>query len=104
MVTVDHGNRPDAIVRAGASVADVEPEQRMRDGVARRYLTDRIEVTWAPDLCIHAARCFRRLPEVFDPDARPWVTPDGADPEEVERTVRRCPSGALGFRWLSDEG
>jgi uncharacterized Fe-S cluster protein YjdI len=78
----------------------VEQQERMRAGVARRYRTDRIEVTWAPDLCVHAAECFGRLPEVFDPGARPWVRPGAADPEEVESTVLRCPSGALGFRWL----
>jgi uncharacterized Fe-S cluster protein YjdI len=84
------------------SVAEMEPQERMRDGVARRYRTDRIEVTWAPGLCIHAARCCTRLTEVFDPDARPWVRPEEADPDEVEATVARCPSGALGFRWLEE--
>jgi uncharacterized Fe-S cluster protein YjdI len=77
-----------------------ESEERMRDGVARRYRTEQIEVTWAPRLCTHSGRCFGRLPDVFDPGARPWVRPEAADPEEVELTVGRCPSGALGFRWL----
>ena len=75
----------------------------MRAGVARRYRTGRIEVTWTPNLCVHAAECFGRLPEVFDPSARPWVRPEAADPEEVEATVLRCPSGALGFRWLDPD-
>jgi uncharacterized Fe-S cluster protein YjdI len=72
----------------------------MQEGVARVYRTDRIEVTWAPRRCIHAGACFGNSPEVFDPDARPWVRLDAASPEEVEATVALCPSGALGFRWL----
>ena len=68
-----------------------------------RYRTDRVEVTWAPRLCTHSGRCFGRLPEVFDPGSRPWVRPEAADPEDVELTVGRCPSGALGFRWLDQE-
>ena len=73
---------------------------RMQEGVARSYRTDRIEVTWAPRSCIHAGLCFRTSPDVFDPSARPWVRVEAATPEEIEGTVRLCPSGALGFRRL----
>ena len=79
---------------------DEAVEDRMREGVARTYRTDRIEVTWAPRRCIHAGECFGNAPEVFEPRARPWVRLDGADPDLVEETVRLCPSGALGFRRL----
>jgi uncharacterized Fe-S cluster protein YjdI len=75
---------------------------RMQEGVARVYRTDRIEVTWAPRRCIHSGECFGNAPEVFDPRARPWVRLEGADPGDVEETIRRCPSGALGFRRLDD--
>jgi Divergent 4Fe-4S mono-cluster len=37
----------------------------------------------------------RGLPAVFDTEWRQWNLPDGADPEEVVRTVARCPTGAL---------
>ena len=88
--------------RARATVARMSSgvPARMQEGVARSYRTERVEVTWAPRLCIHAGECFRTSPEVFDPRARPWVRPEAASPEEVEETVHRCPSGALGFRWL----
>jgi uncharacterized Fe-S cluster protein YjdI len=74
----------------------------MREDVARSYRTEAIEITWAPRRCIHAGECFRGLPEVFDPGARPWVRPGAASPEDVEDTVRLCPSGALALRWLAD--
>jgi uncharacterized Fe-S cluster protein YjdI len=75
---------------------------RMQEGVARTYRTGRIEVTWAPGRCIHAGECFGNLPEVFDPRARPWIRVEAADPDVIEDTVLRCPSGALGFRRLDD--
>jgi uncharacterized Fe-S cluster protein YjdI len=81
-------------------VTDAASPARMEEGVARSYRTAHVVVTWAPHLCIHAGECFRTSPAVFDPGARPWVRPEAATPEEVEETVRRCPSGALGFRWL----
>ena len=79
-------------------------DARMQEGVARSYRTDEIEVTWAPGLCVHAGECFRTSPKVFRPRSRPWVRPDAASAEEVEETVRRCPSGALGFRWIDPRG
>jgi uncharacterized Fe-S cluster protein YjdI len=75
---------------------------RMQEGVARIYRTERIEVTWAPGRCIHAGECFGNLPEVFDPQARPWIRVEAADPDLIEDTVLLCPSGALGFRRLDD--
>ena len=52
-------------------------------------------VTYDVKRCIHAAECVHGLPSVFDPAAKPWVNPDGADAAAVAATVDRCPSGAL---------
>lgn len=76
---------------------------RMQEGVARTYRTDRIEVEWEPKLCIHAATCFRTLPEVFEPREKPWVRPEAAEADAIGETIMACPSGALRFRRL-DEG
>ena len=54
-----------------------------------------ITVTYDPDLCIHAAECVRGLPAVFDPNEKRWIRPERATPDEVERAVARCPTGAL---------
>jgi uncharacterized Fe-S cluster protein YjdI len=54
-----------------------------------------ITVTYDPNLCIHAAECVRELPAVFDPNEKRWIRPERATPDEVERAVARCPTGAL---------
>jgi uncharacterized Fe-S cluster protein YjdI len=54
-----------------------------------------ITVTYDPEICIHAAECVRSLPAVFDPQQKRWIRPELASPEEVERAVARCPTGAL---------
>jgi uncharacterized Fe-S cluster protein YjdI/CDGSH-type Zn-finger protein len=77
-------------------------EPRKRRDVSRTYATDRIEVVWEPHLCVHVGECFQRLPQVFDPWARPWVRPEAADPDTLADVVMRCPSGALHFRRLDD--
>ncbi|MEU6865268.1 (4Fe-4S)-binding protein [Streptomyces sp. NPDC046876] len=64
----------------------------------KAYRGKQITVTYDTSRCLHAAECVRGLPEVFDSGKRPWVQPDGADPERVAEVVRRCPSGALQYR------
>jgi CDGSH-type Zn-finger protein/uncharacterized Fe-S cluster protein YjdI len=63
----------------------------------RSYTGEAIEITFRMDRCIHARNCFLKLPQVFDPDRRPWVDPDAASAEEISAMIRTCPSGALTF-------
>ncbi len=48
-------------------------------------------------ICAHAGHCTNGLPEVFRLRKEPWIDPDGAEPEEIAKTVEHCPSGALGY-------
>lgn len=62
------------------------------------YEAPGISVTYDPNLCIHAEECVRSLPAVFDPREKRWIRPERATPDEVERAVARCPTGALRSR------
>ncbi|MGX9356851.1 CDGSH iron-sulfur domain-containing protein [Roseobacteraceae bacterium S113] len=65
---------------------------------AKTYRGDAIEIDFEMSKCIHARNCFLKLPQVFDPAQRPWVSPDAAPVEEIAAMIRTCPSGALTFR------
>lgn len=77
-----------------------EDEERKRPGVERVYRNDAIAVSWEPKLCIHAGYCFRGLPEVFQPQERPWVKVDAATADKIAEVVMTCPTGALHFERL----
>lgn len=62
------------------------------------YDGEDVDVTYDVRRCIHVRECVRGLPEVFDPDRRPWVDPDGAPPDELAEVIERCPTGALHYR------
>ncbi|MBT8457558.1 MAG: iron-binding protein [Rhodobacteraceae bacterium] len=66
----------------------------------RSYAGKDIEISFDMGRCIHARNCFLKLPQVFDPERRPWVDPDAAPVEEITAMIRTCPSGALTFRRL----
>ena len=63
----------------------------------RSYEGDGIVVHWDSDRCAHSQRCVNGAPSVFDWDARPWVTLDGAAADDVAAVIDTCPSGALSY-------
>jgi CDGSH-type Zn-finger protein/uncharacterized Fe-S cluster protein YjdI len=68
-----------------------------------RYDGEGIEVSYDVNRCIHVRACVEGLPDVFDPDRRPWIDADGADPDEIAAVIERCPTGALQYE-RTDEG
>lgn len=63
----------------------------------RAYTAEGITVYYHKRRCIHFAACVRGLPEVFDPQQRPWIQPGRAAADAVAEVVRRCPTGALHY-------
>jgi uncharacterized Fe-S cluster protein YjdI/CDGSH-type Zn-finger protein len=79
---------------------DFRQQPRYAPTVERVYANDRIEVSWEPAFCIHAAECLRGLPAVFDNRRRPWIIVDNGSAADIAEVIQRCPTGALHFRRL----
>jgi CDGSH-type Zn-finger protein/uncharacterized Fe-S cluster protein YjdI len=67
---------------------------------SKTYASGTIAVRFEPRRCIHAAECVRGLPDVFDPDRKPWIEPGTAGADAIAAVVARCPTGALHFERL----
>lgn len=74
----------------------------MKD-ITKKYTNGEVTIVWKPSLCIHSAKCFNGLGEVFHPRELPWITPENATTERIIEQVRKCPSGALGFYLNAEE-
>lgn len=61
------------------------------------YDGEKITVHYDTRTCIHAAECVKGLPAVFNPENRPWVSPDEAAVSELTEVIARCPTGALTY-------
>ncbi len=59
------------------------------------YSGAKATITYDVPRCIHAAECVHGLSEVFDPNRKPWIDPDRAEPEQLLPVVASCPTGAL---------
>lgn len=65
--------------------------------IVKKYTNGEVTVVWKPKICIHSGICWHGLPEVFNPNGRPWVNVDDATSEQIIHQVRQCPSGALSY-------
>lgn len=69
----------------------------------REYTNGEITVFWQPAKCIHATTCYKELISVFNPRNRPWVDMNGASSEEIVRVVKMCPTGALAYKYNTED-
>ncbi|MEM7368463.1 MAG: (4Fe-4S)-binding protein [Bacteroidota bacterium] len=70
----------------------------MAEEKSKEYSNGEITVVWKPEMCIHSKKCWKHLPEVFQPRNRPWVQIGGAASQKIMAQVSQCPSGALSIR------
>jgi uncharacterized Fe-S cluster protein YjdI len=75
----------------------------MKD-ITKKYSNGEVTIVWKPGMCIHSAICFKGLGEVFDPQKKPWITPEKSTTEKIIDQVKKCPSGALSYYLNRDEG
>ncbi|MEO5928795.1 MAG: CDGSH iron-sulfur domain-containing protein [Candidatus Kapaibacterium sp.] len=64
------------------------------------YRIDSIVVIYDQRRCIHVANCVHGAPDVFNPEARPWIQPEHAAADRIAEVVMTCPTGALHFERL----
>jgi CDGSH-type Zn-finger protein len=73
---------------------------RTTDGSADKhdhYQGEAVTIHDNRGVCAHAAHCTDGLKTVFKYGEEPWIDPDGAEAEAIEKQVKQCPSGALSY-------
>ncbi|HEY1871605.1 MAG TPA: (4Fe-4S)-binding protein [Chitinophagaceae bacterium] len=68
----------------------------------KEYTNKEITVTWKPEVCQHSAKCWKGLIQVFNPSNRPWINMSNASTERIIEQIKKCPSGALGYYYNSE--
>lgn len=68
-----------------------------KKSIIKKYHKDELTILWEPKKCIHAAICVKELPNVYDPNGKPWIKPENASIKELKAQIDKCPSGALSY-------
>jgi len=66
--------------------------------IIKEYSNGELTVVWKPKICIHAGECVKRLPNVYNPDEKPWIKPENASTAELKEQIEACPSSALSYK------
>lgn len=66
--------------------------------IKKEYTNGEVTVVWQSAMCIHSAVCVKNLSAVFQPKTSPWVKMEAASSQEITKTVKKCPSGALSMK------
>ena len=69
----------------------------------KEYVNGDLTVVWKPAKCIHSAICVKTLPQVYDPNAKPWIKAENATIDELKAQIEQCPSGALTYRMAGED-
>ncbi len=72
--------------------------------IVKRYNKEELTVVWKPKKCIHSGICVKTLPQVYNPDEKPWVKAKNASTEQLKAQIDLCPSGALTYEIEGTEG
>jgi len=67
--------------------------------MTKEYSNGEITIVWKPEMCIHAGNCVRLLPAVYNPREIPWCKPENATTQQLIDQIKKCPSGALSYRF-----
>ena len=70
--------------------------------IIKEYSNGEVTIIWKPAICIHSEICRKTLPNVYNPNERPWIKAENGTTEELINQIKRCPSGALSYR-MNDE-
>lgn len=70
--------------------------------IIKEYPNDELTVVWEPKKCIHAGECVKRLPNVYNPNEKPWIKVGNASTEELKKQIQACPSGALSYKMVNE--
>ena len=68
----------------------------------KEYANGDLTVVWKPAKCIHSTICVKTLPQVYDPNAKPWIKAENATVDELKAQIDLCPSGALTYRMAGE--
>lgn len=69
----------------------------MENEIIKEYPKGDFTVVWKPKKCIHSENCVKTLPDVYDPNGKPWIKTENASVDALKSQIKKCPSGALTY-------
>ena len=75
----------------------------LEEEIIQRYEGKDINIVFNRSICAGAGTCVRNFPTIYKNASEDWINPDGASIDEVKKSVKQCPSGALHYELAGED-
>ena len=73
-------------------------QKEINKDILKNYEGKEINITFNRSICSGAAYCVKKFPNIYsESSSTNWISPDKGTIEEVIRSIKNCPSGALSY-------
>jgi CDGSH-type Zn-finger protein/ferredoxin len=72
-------------------------ENTLEDEIIQRYEGKDINIVFNRSICSGAGNCVRNFSKIYKNASENWIFPDEDSVEQVKKSIRSCPSGALSY-------
>ena len=70
--------------------------------IIQKYKGKQITIIFNRSICAGAGLCVRNFPKIYKNASENWIFPDEESIEEVKKSIKTCPSGALSYELQND--
>ena len=78
-------------------------ENTLEEEIIQRYEGKDINIVFNRSICAGAGTCVRNFPTIYKNASEDWINPDGDSIDEVKKSVKQCPSGALFYELAGED-
>lgn len=76
----------------------------LEEEIIQVYNSKKVTVTFNRSICAGSENCVKKFPNIYTSESeKNWIHPDMGDLEEIIKSVKECPSGALSYTLNSED-
>lgn len=74
-------------------------KKEITEDLLQHYEGKDVTITFNRSICSGAAQCVEKFSHIYSSQSSTnWINPDAGNLEEIQQSVKNCPSGALSFK------
>ena len=73
-------------------------QNNLEEEIIQVYDSKSVTVTFNRSICAGSSNCVKEFPTIYTSESKDWIHPDKGNLQEIEDSIKQCPSGALSYK------